>query len=351
MKTGAADETHPPRPRVLAQPGSVRRMFGGDRPTLSTLTVNLPMRIPSRLLAVSALAALAACAEPRPAANTEGATAFAPTQARAGAATPQDNARGIVFAVVRRRDGEGAMEPVALLLPQGYAAPTYADSDSAQRAFNARWLGTGRSYDVLSRGERVGSIAVRTADEPACTGLGASGTMDVRPAPPTGWQGLAGAGLPAQAGAPWLRAPTIEEKRELDRMAAALFAAHGIDAAARTPGTDTASAALLVHPNARPVLVASYTLDETQASYLRRGALLLVAEEGETGYRPAHVWFNEGVEEDVETQQLIDAADLDGDGMPELVVRHGYYESWDFEILRRGELGWTRAYRGGGGGC
>lgn len=28
-----------------------------------------------------------------------------------------------------------------------------------------------------------------------------------------------------------------------------------------------------------------------------------------------------------------------------------FYESWDFTILRRSELGWLRTYRGGGGGC
>lgn len=291
------------------------------------------MRIPARLIGLAALAlGFAACAEPP-------------------AAAAQPGVRGIVFAVLRAQDGDGVLEPVALLLPEGYTTPMNETSDSAQRAFNTRWLDGGRSYDVLSRGERIGSIALRTAEEPACTGLSARGTLNVRPAPRPGWQGLAGAGLPEQAGAPWLRAPTAAEKRALDRMAAALFDAHGIDAAARTPSPDTGSAALLVHPNARPVLVASYTLDATQESYLRRAALLLVAEEGENGYRPAYVWFNEGVEEQVETQQLVDAADLDGDGTPELVLRTLYYESWDFTILRRSELGWLRTYRGGGGGC
>lgn len=292
------------------------------------------MRIPARLLALPALAlGLAACAEPP------------------DAAAAQPGVRGIVFAVLRAQNGDGVLEPVALLLPEGYTVPMHETSDSTLRAFNARWLNGGRSYEVLSRGERIGSIAVRSVDEPACTGLSARGTLNVRPTPRPGWQGLAGAGLPEQTGAPWLRAPTAAEKRELDRMAAALFDAHGIDAAARTPSPDTGSVALLVHPNARPVLVASYTLDTTQQSYLRRAALLLVAEEGETGYRPAYVWFNEGVEEQVETQQLVDAADLDGNGMPELVLRTLYYESWDFTILRRSELGWLRTYRGGGGGC
>lgn len=292
------------------------------------------MRIPPRPLALSALALLlAGCAEPPP------------------AAAQQDGATGVLFAVVRAQNGDGVLEPVALLLPEGYAMPAHDQSDSLARAFNARWLAAGRTYDVLSRGEPVGTVTVRTADEPACVGLSAHGTLDVHPAARAGWQALAGTGLPEQSGAPWLRAPTAAEKREMDRMAAALFDAHGIDRAERTPGADTASAVLVVHPNARPILLASYTLEMTQDGYPRRAALFLVAEDGQTGYRPAHVWFHEGVEEQVETQRLVDAVDLDGDRMPELVVRTMYYESWDFTILRRGDLGWSRAYQGGGGGC
>jgi hypothetical protein len=264
-------------------------------------------------------------------------------------AAAQVNARGVVFAVVQSEDGEGVLEPVTVLVPHGFTMPLHEMSDSAMQAFNARWLATGRSYPVLSRGERVGSIAVRTPDEPACMGLTARGTFSMRPAPAIGWQALAGDGIPEQAGAPWLRAPTPAEKRALDGMAAALFRAHGIDVAARTEG-DTSAAALLVHRNARPVLVASYRLD-AQSPVFRRAALLVVAEEGQDGYRPAHAWFHEGVEASVEAQELVDAADLDGDGMPELVVRTLYYESWDFTILRRAEHGWMPVYRGGGGGC
>lgn len=293
------------------------------------------MRIPVRLLALAPFALLfAGCAEPPPA-----------------AAAQQDPTRGIVFSVGRGENGEAVLEPIALLLPEGYNMPMHEESDSVRRAFNARWLAPGRAYDVLSRGERVGTVAVRAPEEPVCTGLLGTGTLNVRLAPPRGWRGLAGAGLPEQTGAPWLRAPTPEEKRELDRMAAALFDAHGIERDELRPNTDTASAALLVHPNARPVLVASYTLDGTQGGYLRRASLFLVAEEGERGYRPAHTWFHDGIEEQVETQRLVDAADLNGDGMPELVVRTNYYESGDYTILRRSELGWLRAYRGGGGGC
>lgn len=261
----------------------------------------------------------------------------------------QENARGVVFAVVQAEDGEGVLEPVALLVPGGFTMPGSATPDSGMQGFNARWLAAGRSYPVLSRGERVGSIQVRTADAPACAGMTARGTFSMRPAPAVGWQALAGDGIPEQADAPWLRTATPAEKRALDGMAAALFHAHGTDVAEGTRA-DTATAALLVHPNARPLLVASYSL-ATDGAVHRRASLLVIAEEGQDGYRPAYAWFHQGVDADVETQALVDAADLDGDGMPELVVRTLYYESWDFTILRRAEHGWMPVYRGGGGGC
>ncbi|HYW10413.1 MAG TPA: hypothetical protein VE871_00610 [Longimicrobium sp.] len=264
-------------------------------------------------------------------------------------AAAQEDARGVLFAVVQAEDREGVLEPVAMLVRDGFLHPVSGPADSAEQAFNARWLAAGRSYPVLSRGERVGSIAVRTADAPACEGLTARGTFSVRPAPAIGWQALAGEGIPEQADAPWLRATTSGEKRPLDGMAAALFQAHGTDVAALTRG-DTAVAALTVHPNARPVLVASYSL-ATDGALLRRASLLVIAEEGQDGYRPAYAWFHEGMDDGVETRTLVDAADLDGDGMPELVVRTLYYESWDFLILRRTPAGWMEAYRGGGGGC
>lgn len=288
------------------------------------------MRIAPRLLAALALAA-----------------GFLPEPAAA-----QMPVRGVLFAVSRGENGEGVLEPVTILVPDGFDMPMHLlleNADSVQRAFNARWLNPGRAYDVLYAGERVGRIRVRTPDEPACMSMTARGALDVRTPPRSRWHGLAGEGLPAQTGAPWLRDPSAEEKRALDHMAAELLDAHGIDVARRTRG-DTATAVLRMHPNARPVLVASYTLDEPGPMF-QRASMMIVAEEGENGYRPSYAWFHDGIEGDVETRELVDAADLDGDGMPELVLRVGYYESWDFIILRRTKAGWFPVYRGGGGGC
>lgn len=323
METSSAPRAQDVRPR------SARRTFDGHAVPPLTLPMPMTMRPSARLLSVAALA-LAAGAPPR-------------------SAAAQMEVRGVVFAVSRGEDGEGVLEPVTVLVRDGFDMPVHEHSDSAMQAFDARWLNAGRTYPVLWRGERAGTVVVRTPDAPACMGLTARGALDLLATPREGWQALAGAGLPEQAGAPWLRAPNAGEKRELDRMAAALLDAHGIDVAGRTQA-DTAAATLIVHENARPVLVASYRL-RTEGGLFRQAALLVVAEEGQNGYRPAYTWFHEAVVDDVESRRLVDAADLDGDGVPELVIRNGYYESWDFGILKRTELGWRLVYRGGRGGC
>jgi hypothetical protein len=269
----------------------------------------------------------------------------------AGGAPPlaAQEVRGVVFVASGEADGSAILDPVAALLADGFMAPGDGlDADSAG-AFNQRWMAAGRRYDLLSRGERIGGVTVTAVEEAGCTGLTARGRFDVGGTLREGWEGLAGEGLPEQRDAPWLRDATSAERRDLDRMAAALFDAHGIDVAQRTRG-DTATAALIGHPNARPVLVASYALATSDAPF-RQAALLVIAEDGDNGYRPAYAWFREAVDADVESRNLVDAADLDGDGQAELVIRDGYYESWSYTIFTRTPAGWLEVYHGGGGGC
>jgi hypothetical protein len=260
-------------------------------------------------------------------------------------AAAQPEVRGILFAASVSEDGHAVLEPVVNLLESGFMQPQSAPFEG----FEARWMMPGRRYEVLSRGERIGGVTLGAAEEAGCFGMGVRGTLDVRGTLGEGWQGLAGEGLPEQRDAPWLREVTAEEKRTLDRLATALFDAHGIQLAGRTRG-DTSTAALIGHPNARPVLVASYALKREDAIF-RQAALLVIAEDSDDGYRPAYAWFHEAAEAEVESRELIDAADLDGDGQAELVVRNGYYESWSFTILMRTPAGWMEVYRGGGGGC
>ena len=47
-----------------------------------------------------------------------------------------------------------------------------------------------------------------------------------------------------------------------------------------------------------------------------------------------------------------DQADLDGDGVDEVITRIQGYEDYRYRILKRGADGkWTIVYTGGGSGC
>jgi hypothetical protein len=254
--------------------------------------------------------------------------------------------RGVVFAASGANGDTAWIEPVAILLTSGYMEP-HAEEISP---FRDAWMQPGRRYDVLSRGEPVARMTIGGTAVEGCGGLSAQGPQQGRAPLRLEQQGLAGEGLPAQHGAPWLRTVSSAERGQLDRMAAALFDAHGIDLAQR-PRADTATAALLIHPNARPVLVGTYARATQSSPLQRKAALLVIAEDGARGYRPAYVRFNEEVEDDMQSSELVDAADLDGDGMPELVIRTTYYEGWDYTILSRTEAGWIEVHRGGGTGC
>lgn len=258
--------------------------------------------------------------------------------------------RGIVFILERTAEAEGRLLAVALLGADGYEAPpSELHGDSTARAFEERWLRAGHSYEVLRHGERMGTATVAAPErEEACSEPTAGATLALS-AGQAPWRGLAGEGLPAQHDAPWVRPSTPAERRVLDSLAAALFQAHGIDAAARATA-DTTVATLLFGEAARPVLVGSYRLRSTDP-VTRQASAFIIAEEGRNGYRPAFVDFHEGLEPNHRTRSLVDAADLDADGLPDLVLENRYWKSWDYSILSRTANGWMEMYRDGGGGC
>lgn len=258
--------------------------------------------------------------------------------------------RGIVFVLDTRQEGSVLLVPVAVLGEAGGydAIPSRTVADGSMPGFASRWLAAGRRYAVLRGGVEAGTATVVQWVREPCGNPNAEATLALTGPRRPPWGALAGAGLPEQRGAPWVREASPDERQALDRMAAAMFAAHGVEGTGRTSTVTTAT--VLFGGIARPVLVGTYTL--TVGHPLpRQAAAFVVAEEGQDGYRPAFTDFREGLPSDHRRVTLIDAADLDGDGLPELVLEN-YYSQWaEYSILTRLPDGWVTAYRGGQNGC
>jgi hypothetical protein len=283
-----------------------------------------------RLSAILALLALAAaCRTPGPA--------------------PEPTRReGILLAVDAYDDGGAGLDAIASLTPGGLRNPWEIESDSA---FSARWFAPGTRYAVRVAGVPVGQASVLRRTEPACSERIANASVTLDAPLPAGWAGLASDAFGRPSTRPLARAATAEEQAVLAALADSIHVAHGIAAEALASTESKALFAVTVPGADGPVLVGSFDVtieeeDGRQSVYTQ----LLVAERRGRTYRPAFV-FHARDDGDVGLRSMLDAADLDGDGVPELVTRAAYNEGWGYTILKCAAAGWTEIYQGGGGGC
>lgn len=306
--------------------------------------------MPIRRILPLLMLTVAACGESRDVAAEKQAPASDPPPAQAARSQPAPTPmprEGILLAF-SADSGRYTLEPIAVITPGGLRDPwDTEDSD----AFNRRYFAPGTRYTVHSMGGLSGEARVLRMIEPGCMErVAEAGFTDATPQPP------AGGGLASDAFAPatahrLMRAPTAQEENVLASLADSIHASHRIPTSARAR-TETQRLFAITIPGAeRPVLVGTFNVtvpqgDETQQTYNQ----LLVAEARGGVYRPAYVYHHR---DDGETgvRSLLDVADLDGDGVPEMVVQVMYNEGWGYAVLKRGPDGWTEIYQGGGGGC
>jgi hypothetical protein len=300
----------------------------------------MPMR--PRLLPLLALT-LAACGE-SPAREAPAPQALRSQTAAAQAAPAQRE--GILLSIFEA-DGSYMVEPIAIITPGGLRDPWSIESDSA---FIGRYFAPGTRYAVRVAGLPSGDARVLGMPEPGCNERIASTSFMGSAALPAQWEGLASDAFGPPAAGALMRPLTAEEQSELATLADSIHASHRIPSAARAAGESDRLFAVMVPGAEAPVLVGTFNVAVPDGENTQTYNQMLIAERHSGVYRPAYVHH---IRDDGETgvRSLFEAADLDGDGAPELVVRLMFTEGWGFAVLRRGADGWTEIYQGGGGGC
>jgi hypothetical protein len=170
---------------------------------------------------------------------------------------------------------------------------------------------------------------------------------------PPGRAALA-AGFPVPPGPPLRRDASADER---GAMAALLR-----DAVVRRGGAKAwrddaeVQAEEIAMPGGRAMLVGSAVVrldrDDVAAPV---NAAFIIAERAESGaWRPVMIWEHPASDPGADyplVRRLLDAADLDGDGVPEIVARTDLSEEWQYTVYRHGPRGWTQAVEVSGGGC
>lgn len=223
-----------------------------------------------------------------------------------------------------------------------------------QKHFDRDYYANHRQYTLFVGGTPSGSVSVRqNAFGIQCDSLAAIG--DVTPP-----DLISGMRMGLASNADFLatqytrRAPTDDER------AIALKLGKRIYAQNKAPKAVTskirATNITVFQGTTRSILVGSFTANtinkESDYNLSVTHAAFLVAEKvGEASYGATLRWFHAGEEAEVETQDLVDILDVDGDGEPEIITQLGYYEAVEYHVYRKTKGKWVDFYKQFGAGC
>lgn len=256
-------------------------------------------------------------------------------------------------------EGKASLEPIAVLGGKGRYAPPEEGSDARRKAFIKAHLSAGKEYRLLRGGAPAGTARLTGGPGDEQIDLAAPATLTPATLRFRDEEGALATNSPRLGGGKtWARRePTPAERQQAVAVARSQMGTRGLPSAARVRFDTERVIVLTPSGGGRPLLFVTVTAPPVKQNADEGYGLFLILEAdaaGRFGNRPSLALFHKP--DGYNTPQrvdLIDAADLDGDGSPELVLENIYYESYDFSIYTRGKSSagaWRQVYRGGGGG-
>ncbi len=274
-----------------------------------------------------------------------GSLLIAPLTAAVQGAKP----RILLFAVKSDSGRVADLDPIAMSDGLHFDSLPNGNEDSVSERFRASYFARNRRYRTYAGGHPMGWIVTSGPGEVGCTGLPGRGRLE--PAQTTAWAGLAS--NDTSLGGPFRRRSlSPEEKRVLSGFASTALEQAGAPHRLASSAEALKSWAYEGAGGASSMLVGSFVREASAAATDDTTlAVFLVAEKTGASYRTTLTWTHSGVEENRQVRNLVDAIDLDRDGYVEVVTETSYYESYNFQIYKRGKAGWALAYESTMWGC
>ena len=304
-----------------------------------------------RASALSLAGALLACADAPSSDRAAPPDRLADTSALAAdsvaATTPFTPRDSILFAFQVSEHEYVSFEPIFAVTDGRITSPTIEQGTPEGDAFEGRFYARGTRYHARSGGAAVGMIELAGPALAGCVGLpGDASFLDKVPAAPL--RGLAFTDPPPPAG--FLVQPTALEDSSARAAALDLLRQANVPESKLTE-VEWRPVQTVLLPDGTRIVAASGRASAFEEAEMPAAAFVLF-EMTSSGERVILDSATADGRDLVRSQtDFFDAADLDGDGVPEIVLYHLYYESWDYTILRRTGPGWEQVYKGGGGGC
>jgi hypothetical protein len=258
-------------------------------------------------------------------------------------------AETVVFAVSKTEAG-AFVEPVVIYRRGAFVKPPI-DDEAAANAFVREYFRAGRRYRLLFGGGEAGTATVVKYNEPGCVGLNAEASVETGARLGGQVQALAVSSAAPGRRQSSRRAPTEAERASALALARAAYSKNGVGAPLVRKMEVVNLTATDLDGDGSAELVGSFKIEDNTAQAADAYTLFMICEPEGGGLKAALTWFHRGGEGEYAERGLVDAVDLDGDGVAEVIAEGRYYESNDYIVYKRRQGRWVSVYQGGGGGC
>jgi hypothetical protein len=209
--------------------------------------------------------------------------------------------------------------------------------DSAYRQFVAENFGSGQTYDISLRGRLVSNAVFNESKEERNSYLVAD--IGMHKLIPADMSGLASIVIIPHPRLNYRLAPTPSEQAAAKEIAARSFKEAGVTASLLKKISVNKLERAYLLPSQTPSLIGSFSIDVSEEEGSVH-SLFLITTKRHSEYQVDLLWskVSRG-ETDNEKMELVDYADMFGDGRDEIVVELGLYENYFYRIYEQKKNG------------
>ena len=268
----------------------------------------------------------------------------------------------VIFAVAGEMGT--TIDPIIFIRDGKFVFPEEADgTDEGLTKFAGEYYREGRKYRVISGGGEAGSLTVKRShitDE--CFRTGADVELQTTVKVGRVLMALATDSESIGRGKPMRRAPTEEERTAALKLASDVMRQKRVPAAALKTLESINLTATDIDGDGRAELIGSFRAKQGKTA---RHLLFLIAEPQGDSFKMGHSEYERIAAKDLMdpsmvdevgnagflAEILVDQADLDGDGVGEVVSTASSFEGQGYYIYKRAQGRWRKAYEGANYRC
>lgn len=281
----------------------------------------------------------------------------------AGSATAtqplQENSKAtVLFTVYSTLPPSAYMVPFVIIENGQFKQPIAGDSDEAEmNSFASAYYSKGHKYRVLFGGAEAGSLTVKEANkDKECSRSSADVTLRSTAKLNQNVMALATNSETLGKGKSTRRSPTPAERAALMPLVRAVYKQKGVPAALLPSLTTINLTALDLDNDGKSELVGSFVVKKQKGGAARYPLFLFAEPEGNS-YRTTVLQYDRFTKDDIMSgaeltvvengvyiEKLVDALDLDGDGVSEVVTERDGLEGDGYTIFKKQDGKWNKAY-------